>query len=51
MSTTVVAAPGWYVVCEDYAAGPFTTQARAERTMESIVLLDACWHEHRVEER
>lgn len=43
--------PGFYVVCDDFTAGPFRDRAAAERKLAAIERVGACGHPHRIEDR
>lgn len=41
----------WFVVCPTYEAGPYPSEAIAERMRERIAELGACTYEHKIEPR
>lgn len=39
----------WFVVCDDWTAGPFGSEKEASDEIESILKIGACCLPHRVE--
>jgi hypothetical protein len=48
-ATTDTRAPGWYVGCDDYQAGPFLDAMVAEAKLEDIERPRVCWNDHAIE--
>lgn len=41
----------WFVVCDDYELGPYTSEVTAQRHLASVLRLGACGSVHRIEDR